>query len=208
MNLSTNYAVCDTSISWNSQESLWRAYKNGDPYALGNIYIEYFDLLCLYGRQFSPEDPSLVEDCIQDLFLQLYANQNKKNLSDTTSIKFYLMKSLRRSILALKKKNNKISIVQFDNTNCVDQLDFNLFDKEKKVLNKEQLKKCVLRLPLRQKEAIYLRYFSELDYYEISKKMNLNIKSVYKLIYKGLDSLREIYQVNAILIILYFFMDN
>lgn len=180
----------------NTPSMLWQSFKQGDNKALENIYLQHFDLLYLYGRQFSLDDPSLVEDCIQDLFLQLFKKTDKSNLSDTNSVKYYLMKSLRRSILHVKKANAKKQTKLVDD--ITDEASAGLFMNNcfpEESFQKTVLKKYLHRLPARQKEAIYLRFFSELDFLLIAQKMNLNIKSVYKVIYKGLKNLRRMYEI-------------
>ena len=177
------------------QSALWKSFKNGNVSALEDIYITYFDLLCMYGRQFSPDDYSLVEDCLQDLFLQLYANINKHDLADTNSIKYYLMKSLRRAILRKKKAENIIS----KKINCSS---FHLQLQASETMNEEEQLKMVLvkkfidRLPIRQKKAVYLRFEQGLSYSEIAQIMHLQIGSVYKIIYKAIEHLKSMFLTN------------
>lgn len=195
MDSNTTRNQCTECLSNTSQVAVWQSFKNGNVEALENIYTEYFDLLCLYGRQFATNDPLLVEDCIQDLFIQLYTSKNKNNLSDTTSIKFYLMKSLRRSILNRKRRDAKKIEKTMIEINNIDELgerveDINDGDEIRSVC----LREYVLRLPKRQRDAICLRFFSELGFREIALKMHLSVKSVYKVIYKGLDNLRMMYK--------------
>lgn len=187
-----------TNQLYKSQGSLWQSFKKGDVEALENIYTQYFDLLCLYGRQFAPDDPLLVEDCIQDLFIQLYTNTNKHNLSDTNCIKFYLMKSIRRAILHAKKMNSKKNTKLAAQITDIKEPQIQACENEPDEINNEFLKKNILLLPVRQREAIYLRFYRELEFHEISDKMHLNIKSVYKLIYKGLNNLRHMYAVQPV----------
>lgn len=180
----------------NNHGCVWRSFKNENLEDLEHIYIDYFDILCIYGRQFSSEDPSLVQDCIHDLFIHLYIKQN--NLSDTTSIKFYLMKSLRRLILYKKtiKKHKDLSLDTNSSPVLIEQynIENKIFTDEKNETQKVFMQKYILQLPKRQREAIYLRFYSALKFDEIAEKMNLNTKSVYKIIYKGLKSLRMLYE--------------
>lgn len=181
-----------------AQSTVWRAFKNGNTEALEQIYIEYFDLLCLYGRQFAENDPLLVEDCLQDLFIQLYTNNNKNNLSDTTSVKFYLMKSLRRLILH-KRKNICTKNKELVDKYCeIENIESRIFKAEINKKQSEVLRDYIRHLPIRQRDAICLRFFGGLEFVDIAEKMNLNVKSVYKVIYKGLDKLRVMYDAKAI----------
>lgn len=186
----------NSSFDLNNPDCILHSFKNANVEALEHIYIEYFDMLCLYGRQFSEKDPFLVQDCIQDLFIHLYIKKN--NLSDAPSIKFYLMKSLRRLIL-YKKTVNKYKNLSLDINNSLLLIEHHNVEKQifTAEINKSQttiIKKYILQLPKRQREAIYLRFYLALRFSEIAEKMNLETKSVYKIIYKGLKNLRVMYE--------------
>ena len=57
--------------------------------------------------------------------------------------------------------------------------------------NKTNLPKILNGLPKRQKEAIYLKYYSGLKAKEIAKIMNINYQSVINLLFKAIKSLKE-----------------
>lgn len=57
--------------------------------------------------------------------------------------------------------------------------------------SKTNLGKALEFLPVRQKEAFYLRYIHEMSYAEISDLMGIQIPSLYKLTFKGLKTLKE-----------------
>ena len=82
---------------------LWEKMLKGDKKSLEAIYIDHVDALYDYGRKFSM-DHSLVEDCIQNLFIYIW--EKRDTLSQTTYIRSYLMLSLRRRIIR-EIKNDK-----------------------------------------------------------------------------------------------------
>ena len=90
-------------INNNSSEDfeLWEAMLRGDKNAFAKLYERYFKLLYNYGRKIG-QDSSHVEDSIHDLFVDLW--RYKANLSTTSSVRFYLYRSLRRRLI--KKDNN------------------------------------------------------------------------------------------------------
>ena len=57
--------------------------------------------------------------------------------------------------------------------------------------SKTNLGKALEFLPVRQKEAICVRYIHEMSYAEISDLMGIQIPSLYKLIFKGLKTIKE-----------------
>jgi RNA polymerase sigma factor (sigma-70 family) len=77
--------------------------------------------------------------------------------------------------------------------NDFDLTGIKMMDYEFEEMKNAQIKKFLKKLPLRQQEAIYMRFIAELEFQEIALKMNLTIKSVYKVIYKGLNNLRQMY---------------
>ena len=54
-----------------------------------------------------------------------------------------------------------------------------------------KINKAMGCLSARQKEAIYLRYIQELSYEDISILMDIQVPSLYNLIFKGIKSMRE-----------------
>lgn len=169
---------------------LWAEFKDGNERAFIYIYKKYFPQLYNYGSQFT-KDNELIEDCIQDLFIEIRKKQ--RNLCYTDSIKLYLFKSLRRKIIALVQKNNKLrlkncSVQEFEVTFSVEHYIINQQLNEENVL---RLNKAIGKLSPRQKEAIYYFYYEDFSYKQIAEMMNMShIRSARNLIYRSLDLLK------------------
>jgi RNA polymerase sigma factor (sigma-70 family) len=103
------------------------------------------------------------------------------------------MKSLRRAILNAKKLSYRKRTNLMEEINDFDLTGIKMMDYEFEEMKNAQIKKFLKKLPIRQQEAIYMRFIAELEFQEIALKMNLTIKSVYKVIYKGLNNLRQMY---------------
>ena len=67
----------------------------GDDDAYASLYEEYVQDLYQYGLCFT-SDTELVKDCIQDLFVYLYANRS--HLGVSCQVKTYLLVSLKHNI--------------------------------------------------------------------------------------------------------------
>ena len=67
----------------------------GDDDAYASLYEEYVQDLYQYGLCFT-SDTELVKDCIQDLFVYLYANRSHLEIS--CQVKTYLLVSLKHNI--------------------------------------------------------------------------------------------------------------
>ena len=88
-----------------SDEGLWELCLKGDMRAFRELYCRFYALLRNYGIKLLP-DKSLVEDCVQDIFIKLI--QNHETLSPTVNVKGYLLKTLRHKLYDTIEKNRKM----------------------------------------------------------------------------------------------------
>lgn len=176
-------------------EQLWHDFKNGDKVAFAKIYQDHVKSLLNYGYKVS-SDKTLIEDSIQDLFIELW--QNKGGISDTTSIRFYLFKALRYKILRNLKSTNPVGFEAIESQS--EELinvshESYLVAIEVQSLQMTHLKEEINKLPQRQQEAINLRYFHDFSNEEIAQIMGVNYQSACKFIYTALKSLKVNLQV-------------
>lgn len=171
---------------------LWARLKDGNQNALKEIYDTYVSQMENYGKKFT-SDIELIEDTIHDIFVQIW--QRKEHLSDTDSIIKYLCVSLRRELIRRIEKSYKTQGLE---NIGVHELEFSLsvedyiIQDEAFEINKIKLNKAMEDLSSRQKEAIYLKYFEELNYEQICEIMDINYQSVRNLISKGVSELRKV----------------
>jgi RNA polymerase sigma factor (sigma-70 family) len=171
---------------------LWSQFKAGDRHVFSQIYRQYIQPLYNYGMKVA-DDPELVEDCIQELFIYLW--KTRQNLGDTDSIKFYLFKALRRRIVATQeevvrttKKNESIGTShQAAEFSHEQYLVYRQLEEEQQ----QRLTRSLDTLTKRQREAIMLRFYDNLSFQQVAEVMSLNIKSTYNLISKAIEALKE-----------------
>lgn len=170
---------------------LWDAFRSGDKSALRTIYEEHFDALMDYGCRYC-QDLNLVEDHLHDLFVYIW--KNRERLGSTDSIRAYLLLSLRRSIIKGTKRNSKIKSIGEDESyhfHLESAVEDQIIEDESVVENRALLGQALGALSGRQREAIYLKYYKEMEYSEISEVMGINYQSVRNLIFNGLKALRK-----------------
>ena len=170
---------------------LWQSFVNGDNQSLEKIYRIYFDKIYYYGNKWL-NDSAFTEDIIQDLFVKLI--RTRHNLSQTTSIKFYLFRSFRS--LALDKiKANKKMLVLDDPGDEMFSLNVtpenSLIDKQEYQLIKDKLASALSALTPRQREVLFLKYNEGFSYQEIAEMMGLTVKATYKLMARAIDAIKE-----------------
>lgn len=182
-------------------KKLWEKYLNGDKEALSIIFRIFFDDLYNYGLRLTRKS-EIVKDSMQDMFLKLW--KNRSNLRIIDNIKPYLFKALRRHIITnLKWENHFVNYEQQPEE--LFQIEFShedfLINRNIDFETRENLIKALNKLTKRQREAIYLRYFEELDFASIAEIMSMKIQSVRNSIHRGLLVLRVIK-----IVLLLFFM--
>lgn len=167
---------------------LWSSFKNGDAQAFGSIYHAYVHDLYHYGSKLTP-DKKLVEDTIQDLFIELW--NKRSNLGDTTSIKFYLLKCLRRRLVKMISFVDAVELKDDYHFEFVDSAEAEMVATQSRELQMKELYECLGFLTRRQREAVYLKYYQELSMEEISVMMSLSLKGTYNLLSKSIIALRK-----------------
>jgi len=181
-----------TEFENKTESEIWDAFRAGNRNALVFIYQAFRDELFTYGYQFS-KDKEKTKDKIQELFLYLFKNVSR--LGPTTSIKFYLYRSLKR--LQAKDPSNKVFNIPFSDY-IKDSFSIEL--SHETILIKEEesewkllrLQDALNRLPLRQREVIYYFFYEGFSYKEIQEIMGYkNIQIVRNLQYKAIKALKE-----------------
>lgn len=170
---------------------LWRSFRNGDDHAFSMLYQTYIEVLYKYGHKLTT-DSELVEDAIQDMFIELW--NSRQRLSDTDSIKFYLFRVLRRKITQnpLVRKTTDCGIEAMEQNFFSGSAETQLIATESEGTRKKMLGRALLKLPPRQQEVVNLRFFNEFNHQQIADIMNISIQSVHNTLQKSMKGLREI----------------
>lgn len=180
----------------NKDELLWKSFKSGDLSAYALIYRKYFFVLYQYGKK-RCNDHELVKDTIQDVFIKIW--NNRENLKETTSIKYYLLTALKRKLLdTFKSSRGRMTTVH-------EFSDYALFTGEEEdddglFERKEEVLMALNQLSHHQQKLIHLKFFKNLSSKEIADELDITTQSVYNAVYKALRSLRN--QLAIILLII------
>lgn len=168
----------------------WSSFKAGDWNAYAKLYDRYYGLLNNYGHKFT-RDASLIEDTVHDLFVKLW--NNRAGLGEPESIKNYLYKSLRHILFRKLKWQSRFSLMPEEDYTFNVELshDSMLILAEEELALQQNIKAVLGKLPARQQEVVFLRFYEGLSYEEIAEVMVISITSVYKVWYKALENLRN-----------------
>jgi RNA polymerase sigma factor (sigma-70 family) len=173
----------------------WSRFKNGDIKALEHIYKVHVKSLINYGLKITP-DLSLIQDTIQDLFIELW--KNRQNLTDTTHPKFYLFRALRNKLSRTLSRHSFVGHGKMQLSSdglLTDYIELEMVAKEQEAQVSGTLQQLIAKLPERQREAIYLRFYHNTPYEVIASLMSMNYQSVLNLVQRALKTLRKEYSL-------------
>ena len=162
--------------------------------AFNELYRRYVKLLTYYGLGLT-KDIQVIEDCLHDLFLWVWTKRG--TLLIQHSIKSYLFKSLRTSIVHRLEKDHRLDLIS-EEENELDRLsdlsftvELSSFIQEDEAAKRKNFNQLFKDLTARQKELIYLRYKEEMSFEDMAVHFNISLKGCYKLMARAIASLRE-----------------
>lgn len=173
-----------------AEKNYWAQLKQGQSKALTILFENYNDVLFRFGMLIHA-DREVVKDVIQDLFLDLW--NRRERLPDVVQIRSYLLMAFRRILLRklVKERRTSENLANLPTFEMESQLD-HWIQNEIEQERVRVLKAKLTELPTRQKEAIFLRYYENLEYLEISEIMCLNYQVTRNLVYRGLKKLKHL----------------
>ena len=174
----------------NREQVLWCLFLEGDKKAFSAIFKMHYSSLYNYGLKICGNS-HLVEDVLQNLFVNLF--ENSQNIGEVQNIKGYIFVSYRRALFAYLKKEKIFTDIQ-SNTHSVTNFEISSeeihINQDFSSAQKETISKILKTLAPREREVIYLKYYSELNTTEISNIMNISYQSVLNTLQKAFTKLR------------------
>jgi RNA polymerase sigma factor (sigma-70 family) len=121
--------------------------------------------------------------------------RNHANIGPTTSVKYYLMASIKRKLIRHLETQMRNHVHHTNYMMDYIESDYSqesiLIKYEDEIRSNKQLLSCLNLLSKRQKEAISLRFFENMDTDQISDSMKINPQSVYNLIFGALRIMKS-----------------
>jgi RNA polymerase sigma factor (sigma-70 family) len=175
----------------NDYNAIWDLFiAEGNQEALGMIYFSHYDLLYNFGLKYT-SDKQIIEDAIQDIFSYFLRIGSK--MPPVKNLRAFLLQSFRNRLLFdLKRRNRLNTRDQFKEKSIPGHEPevHKVFEQEWCNNLGKTIAKCMELLSKKQKEAIFLRFQSELSYDEIAVILGITVDSCYKLVYRSLKELR------------------
>jgi RNA polymerase sigma factor (sigma-70 family) len=179
-------ALTDTHEGKVEREA-WLQLVKGEKDALMSLYDLCYDTMYRYGQRIV-RDRSIIEDCIQEIFLELW--EKNTNLPIVIFVKPYLLKIVKRKLL----KMNSLKIDEVENNEAVhglvESIEDILISEENTNAISNRLHRAISKLTKRQREIIALKFFNELSYDEIADFTGLSQRRIYNLVHESVRQLR------------------
>ena len=143
-----------------------------------------------------------MEDCIQELFLEIWRTKGK---AEIISLKAYIFKAFKFKLVKLIAKNNKTMALPQAYTEQAFEIsqDMLMINNELDAGKSKMLLDAINNLSPRQKEIIYLKFYLNLGYEEVSDMMEINYLATRNLIYKAIKELRKAIPPGLALVLFY-----
>ena len=168
---------------------LWEAFRKGDKEAFAALFRQHYETLFRYGSKFT-NDTRLLEDNIHELFIEIWQS---RSATPVLSVKAYLLKSLKYKLLKVFRQNGRLIPLADDNDVSFEwSHEQFLIDQQDRIERKQMVLNALGRLSNRQKEIIYLKYYQNLSYEEVSEIMNINYQVARNLLYQAIKSLKSL----------------
>ena len=161
----------------------------GNKDAFSAMFRRFYPMLFQYGSKITT-DKELLEDVIQELFLDLWQKPTSQQLH---SIKAYLLQALKFKLYKSFRKPNLASTQTKEEDYGFDlSRETMLINKEEDDERLQKLVAALAKLTPRQREVIYLKIYKGLSYEEVSEVMQLNYQVVRNLLYTALKAFKKL----------------
>lgn len=168
----------------------------GHEKAYRQFYLNHYNDFIKFGRLIS-DDVQLVEDAIQNILIWFIENPKKVKKLDRPDL--YLFRAMRNNLIReVNSSKDKSTHIDLQNT-VIEVLtaaspESKWMEKEVQSAQRLLLQEEIDQLPDYLKQTLYLRYFSNLSYPEISKIMNIQTSVARIYIHRAVERLRKTIQ--------------
>lgn len=180
----------------------WDHFVRGEQESFQELFKGYYNGLYGYGLKLC-NDPDLVKDAIQNLFINLWERRDDLNHIDSPNVYLYI--SLRRNLLRVKKRQSRRRELAENHLNEF-EIHFGaeelIVKNELKQEQREKLQSALNQLSNKQKEVLYLHYYNGMSYGEIEEILSINRQSVRNHMYRAMETLRSVLDIGVMRLVI------
>jgi RNA polymerase sigma-70 factor (ECF subfamily) len=169
--------------------------RHGDNWAYKKLYDCHYVLLCKIAFAFLKDD-FLAQTIVDDLIIHIF--EKRETLIITTSLRSYLVRSVRNRSLNYLQLTYKKKVVNFSEMNVADDWllsipDTNDYPHDALIENEleQEIHQSIERLPAECRMILEKSRFDEKKYEDIAAEMNISVNTVKYHIKNALAHLRK-----------------
>ncbi|HMP28629.1 MAG TPA: RNA polymerase sigma-70 factor [Saprospiraceae bacterium] len=167
---------------------------NGNELAFNQLFAKYYNSLLLYAQSISKCHMD-AEEIVNDVFFKFWESKDKIN--HYLNVKYYLKVSVRNRAIDLIRKNKKMKLSVFTQTN--EELALvkhhaiasNALDDMCSKESCEKIENLVNKIPTKAKEIFKMSKYDGMKYREIAEQLNISVKTVETQMTRSLATLRR-----------------
>lgn len=167
-----------------TDEILIMGIKRNDYSSYNQLFIRYYSRLCAFVFNLT-QNYSASEDVVQELFIRLWIQRGKLEITENTS--GYLYKASKNAALnymrAEKSRQRSIQNMPVQewqtDESLIEQIEFSA-----------ALNQCIGQLPERSRDVFMKSRFDGLKQQEISDQLGISVKTIKNQIWKSLQFLK------------------
>jgi RNA polymerase sigma factor (sigma-70 family) len=180
---------------------IWERFKQGSEADFTFLYQHFAPQLFKYGCKLT-DDRDLVKDSLQLVFFNIW--KRKEQLLTPPSVLHYLLKATRNEIFKNTKSQRRFTAFTEDiSLEVTSSFETEWISSQAEASLHQKVSLLLGKLPARQQEVIFLKYYKNLSYAEIAGIMDIEQQSVYKLTYKAIEKLQRLFLLTGLFWLLF-----
>lgn len=174
-----------------TDKKLIKEILKGNESAMEILVKRHYDLVYSYIYR-TTNDYNIAYDITQDVFIKMMKNIDKYNLENGKFKSWLLKIAVNTTKDYFKSKTYKQRIESYDIENHQIEDTSNVIDIVSKKEEAIKIKEAVENLPSLQREAIFLKYYSDLKIKEISNITGDNENTIKSRLFNGIKNLKKL----------------
>lgn len=170
---------------------LWNQVCQGNQQAYASLHSQLYPCLYPYAKRIL-NDQDDANDVIQELFVKLW--DKRTTIGEIKHVKSYFYSALRstainhlRGVKMMEARNQYFSLVDLELST-----EDHIIAAEDLSEQQQGMRLALQRLPVKQREIIYLRFYENLDYNQIVEITGIKYQSVVNHIHRAVTQLRTV----------------
>jgi len=153
----------------NTEQNLVQAALSGDADSFGRLCERYYSAMVAIAYS-QLADRGLAEDAAQEAFFVAFRDISK--LKNANHFGRWLARISRNIASDMVKARRRNKLIPIENRDSVSN------DEDKEDNNVEVVRRIISELPVKIREVIYLRYYDEMSYQQISDMLGISQEAV------------------------------